>query len=648
MAVYKERQRGKTGMVYSLLGCALIAACLLLLVKNHKAAGVIVVLASVGMMVLSVLVAVNYFHTGWSVSLEHYAFIPWIMFAIEVLLAIYICYIGFKHKHYIVSLLAIIGGALTVWHEFFAGHHAPTGATLVIDKLSIIMILIIGIIGSLICIYTVAYMRVYAHHNHDVADRRVFFMAVLMIFMFAMFGLVIANSLMYLFFFWEITTFCSYLLIGYTKKPDATANALKALWMNLFGGVALAVSIVVLAQVTGVTTMDALIKLDSSSGLVAVLVFLMALAGLIKAAQMPFSTWLLGAMVAPTPSSALVHSSTMVKAGVFLIIRLSPVLGDTTVGRVVTLVGAFTFLSTALLSISQRDAKKILAYSTISNLGLIVMCASIGTVASLWTAIMMIIFHAVAKSLLFLAVGSTDHLIGSRDIEDMDGLLRTSPMLSMFLIVGILGMFLAPFGMVIAKWAAMKAVIDTGNILLLLTLAFGSSITLFFWTKWLGKIIANPYQPSAKKNKVDALEKYPMIILAFLTVLTCMTFAFISQSTIVPFLTDMFGSTAVSPINDEDSNIMLFMLMSLFVLPLFVLQFIKRRVTQNTTVYMAGENVGDNKRFHGSMGQIQQVQLRNWYLEDLFGEPKLLKKSIWIAIAVLIVGVFMIAGGSLL
>jgi len=147
-------------------------------------------------------------------------------------------------------------------------------------------------------------------------------------------------------------------------------------------------------------------------------------------------------MVAPTPSSALLHSATMVKAGVYLLIRLAPLLAGTTIGKVIALLGAVTFLASSIIAISKSDAKKILAYSTISNLGLIVTCAAIGTQESLWAAILLLIFHSISKSLLFLTGGSVEHQIGSRNVEDMDILLQVSRRLSVYMIVGIAGMFL--------------------------------------------------------------------------------------------------------------------------------------------------------------------------------------------------------------
>ena len=167
--------------------------------------------------------------------------------------------------------------------------------------------------------------------------------------------------------------------------------------------------------------------LVSGKALVLIPAALVGFAGLTKAAQMPFSSWLVGAMVAPTPVSALLHSSTMVKAGVYILVRFAPIFQGTVIGYTLAFVGAFTFLIASGIAISQTNAKRVLAYSTIANLGLVTACAGIGTAEAIWAAILLIIFHAISKSLMFLSVGTVEHRIRSREIEDMNGLIVRMP-----------------------------------------------------------------------------------------------------------------------------------------------------------------------------------------------------------------------------
>lgn len=292
-------------------------------------------------------------------------------------------------------------------------------------------------------------------------------------------------------------------------------NSFKALWMNLLGGLGFAVAIAYAAislQVINIQDLVALaVSSDAKAGLALIPVVFLAFAGLTKSAQLPFSGWLLGAMVAPTPTSALLHSATMVKAGVYLLIRLAPAMEGNLAGLMVTTIGGFTFLVTSMLAISQDDGKKVLAYSTISNLGLITACAGVGMHEAVWAAILLMMFHAVSKSLMFLSVGAVENCTGSRNIEDMHGLIVKLPGLAYVMIIGIAGMFLAPFGMLISKWAALKAYVDSGSILLVIFLVFGSATTLFYWTKWLGTLVAVHHHSErlnnvTKKKRMDLFD----------------------------------------------------------------------------------------------------------------------------------------------
>ena len=176
---------------------------------------------------------------------------------------------------------------------------------------------------------------------------------------------------------------------------------------------------------------------------------------------------------------------------IYLLIRLAPALAGTMTGEtMVSLIGGFTFIAASAMAIAQNDGKKVLAFSTVSNLGLIVACAGIGAQETIWAGVLLMIFHAVSKSMLFQAVGSVENSLGSRDIEDMHGLLLRMPKLTYIIGIGIAGMYLAPFGMLISKWAALRAFVDAGNFLLVLFLAYGSAMTMLYWTKWLSKLVS--------------------------------------------------------------------------------------------------------------------------------------------------------------
>jgi ech hydrogenase subunit A len=621
-----------------------IAALIIFITRNDNVRNIIVRFSAVITAILTLVVVFLYFKHGISFTWPCEKAMDYVIAVIEVLVAVYIITVGIKNKKYLVSLFSLVQTSLILWFEFTQKHSIEVQEGIIFDKLAAIMVLVVGLVGSLICLYAVGYMKEYHIHHNSYKDRKSFFFAILFLFLSAMFGLVLSNNLTWLYFCWELTTLCSFLLIGYTQTKEATNNAFRALVINLGGGIAFAAAIVILGMQYDTLELSALIAMKPEAA-VLVPVFLLSFAALTKSAQLPFTSWLLGAMVAPTPTSALLHSATMVKAGVYLIIRLAPLLGDTSVGRIVTLVGGVTFLACSLMAISQSDAKKILAYSTIANLGLIVICASVGTQESLWAAILLVIFHAVSKSLLFISVGSTEHQIGSRDVEDMDILAGVSKKLAFFMMIGIAGMFLAPFGMLISKWVAMKAFIDSNNILIVIILAYGSAATLFYWTKWMGKLVSKVNTKNQIKNKIHLDEEIPIFILAVLVVASCFGFPLISEHALIPYLTAVFGNQAAFPIGSGDVKLMLLMLSMLIILPISFIPIYKGDRRRLTPIYMAGENTGDNETFYGSIGKTRKVELRNWYMDSYFGVKRLSFWSDIIAVAILIVGVILLIGG---
>lgn len=518
--------------------------------------------------------AVTSLISGETVSyLPHTHGIDMLMLVVEWGLVVLVFYYSFKFRKYYCALLSIVQTGLMTWLELTGRTEIP-GNHIYADKLTIAMSLIIGIVGCLICVYALGYMKDYNRHHLDYKDRRYFFFGMLFLFLGAMMGLIFSSNLIWIYFFWEITSICSFLLIGYNQTDEAMENSFKALWMNLLGGLGFAVAIAYAAislQVINIQDLVALaVSSDAKAGLALIPVVFLAFAGLTKSAQLPFSGWLLGAMVAPTPTSALLHSATMVKAGVYLLIRLAPAMEGNLAGTMVTTIGGFTFLVTSMLAISQDDGKKVLAYSTISNLGLITACAGVGMHEAVWAAILLMMFHAVSKSLMFLSVGAVENCTGSRNIEDMHGLIVKLPGLAYVMIIGIAGMFLAPFGMLISKWAALKAYVDSGSILLVIFLVFGSATTLFYWTKWLGTLVAVHHHSEQLTNVTKKSEWTSLISLSVIMVALCLTFPLVSTYLIEPFLMDMYHQYVPNLIGTGNLYIMIMMLCTILVLPIAV------------------------------------------------------------------------------
>jgi len=583
-------------------------------------------------------VYLSYTYSGYGInffSLE----LPWLekaFFAGEIIVSLYLLYRckNIVKNEWWIPVLIIAQAGIMVYCEL-NGKPPVVEKPFYIDNLSIIMTLIIGIIGTLICVYAINYMKDYHEHHKDVKNRQGFFFFLLFLFLSAMFGIVFSNNIMWLYFFWEITTLCSFEMIGYSQDEVATRNSYRALGMNSIGGLAFAAAIYYLTKVSASPSIELSFILTQDKAVVLIPAILICFAGLTKSAQMPFSSWLLGAMVAPTPVSALLHSSTMVKAGVFVIVKFAAILQDSLAGLLLAGVGGITFLMTSMLAVTQSNAKRVLAYSTIANLGLIIMCAGVGTPQAMWAGIMLIIFHAVAKALLFLGVGTIEHKIGSRDIEDMGGLISTNPSIASIMIIGILGMFLAPFGMLISKWACIEALVISSPVLAVL-LAYGSAPTLFFWAKWMGKIVSVPLVEQKPVSKVAFDEWFVLAFLAVATITLCGFFPVIGLKSIEPYLASIY-TKAVSPLTQGNTIIMLIMLAAIILLPLSFIIF--PRKIEKTSVYLAGANTDDRGSFTGSMGIKKSVTMQNYYLTTLMSEKKLTQISVTITI-ITIIGMF--------
>ncbi|MBF0479082.1 MAG: NADH-quinone oxidoreductase subunit L [Candidatus Omnitrophica bacterium] len=546
------------------------------------------------------------------------------MLVIEVLLAVYLLWLALKRKDLIVTALLVVQTSILLFFHFGAGHHAHAEANLFLDLFSVIMALIIGVIGSLIAMYAVGYMEDFHEHHAEVKDRRPLFLGLIFIFLSAMFGVCFSNNLMWLLFFWEITTVCSFLLIGYKGDEQSITNSFLALRWNLLGGLAFLLGIVILFKNCHTIELNQMMTLSKS--LVMLPVALLCFAGITKSAQLPCSSWLVGAMVAPTPVSALLHSSTMVKAGVYLVLRFAGQLGGTTLGLFVAMIGLATFLIGSFICISQNDGKKILAYSTIANLGLIILCAGVGTYEAVWAGILLIIFHAIAKGLLFLCVGAIEHQTGSRQVEDMTGLIVRLPKIAVMLQIGIAGMFLAPFGMLISKWAVLRAIVDFSPFMAVF-LIFGSAATLFFWVKWIGKILIVDRVYEKIETRLPSGQMIAMGTLSVLTVLICGCFAVVAHYMIDPYVAAIYGNVTV--LSQGNVVVMGIMLLMVCLFPVTFLDY--GSGVKMADPYLGGANVGTGNQYRGALA-VKDMEMKNYYLDDYFNEGRLMTLGVMLGV----------------
>ncbi|MEG6545608.1 monovalent cation/H+ antiporter subunit A [Acinetobacter bereziniae] len=293
-----------------------------------------------------------------------------------------------------------------------------------LDALSLIFSLLITGIGTLIYIYAYYYL------NPKNSLSKLY--SLLMLFMAAMLGISLSNNLIILLVFWELTSISSFLLVGYWSNYEAAQRGARmAMTITGMGGLAMLGGFILIGHIAGTYQIDQLTTMTTTiqnSGLFVSALLLILLGAFTKSAQFPFHFWLPNAMAAPTPVSAYLHSATMVKAGIFLVARLLPIfVGSALFHNLVTTIGLFTLCMAAFFAIFKEDLKGLLAYSTISHLGLIMCLLGIGSPLAVAAAIFHIINHATFKAALFMIAGIIDHESGTRDLRKLSGLWQLLP-----------------------------------------------------------------------------------------------------------------------------------------------------------------------------------------------------------------------------
>jgi ech hydrogenase subunit A len=611
-----------SSLVAFLIAFPLVIGALLLIVTRASIRNPLVLIASAAIVIASIAAVVTFGNVdGVFFGLPGGIEPGYALLAAEIAITALIVVIGLMNRRFLAPGMALIQLAIALFLELTGRMPAVDPQRLFwFDRLSMVMVLIIGIIGTLICVNALGYMRDYHRASPMIRGRRNVFFSLLFVFLAGMFGLVVSNYLPMMLVFWEITTLCSFLLIGYTRTEETIGYAFKALNMNLLGGLGFGAAIAILADQH--LTLD-LAKLTAgpASGVLLGAVALLCFAGITKSAQMPFSSWLIGAMYAPSPTSALLHSSTMVKAGVFLLLRLSPAISGSAVGYLVAFVGLGTFLFVSLVAVTEQNTKKVLAYSTIGSLGLIVGCAGIGTPELAWVGVMIIIFHALAKGLLFLVVGTIENRLYTKDMENFDTLLSRLPRVSVLALVGIAGMFIAPFGIVIAKWAAIRAFLDVPGgqgAVMILIMAFGSSLTIFYWGKLLIKVLSMKNVGEYERSVQKRISRYEWLTEGALAV-GVITFTAligpISDRVVGPYALAAFHAAPRTLLNIEPAMLVV-MLASVLFLPLLAM-WASRRPYDTSDFYTSGRSANSAHVMGAALGGSRTVTLRNYYLEGV-------------------------------
>jgi NADH-quinone oxidoreductase subunit L len=385
-----------------------------------------------------------------------------------------------------------------------------------VTNLTSLMMVVVTLVGFLVNVYSLGYMR------DD--ERLTVYYAYVALFLASMLGLVLADNLLALYIFWELVGACSFLLIGFWyRKPEARAAAKKAFIVTRIGDLGLLIAILLLfwympghaldftsihnefanegAISTGVTT------------LIALLIFLGAVG---KSGQFPLHVWLPDAMEGPTPISALIHAATMVAAGVFLVARTFDIFEAAPAAMTtVAIVGAFTALFAATIALAQNDIKRVLAYSTVSQLGYMMLALGVGSV----TAAMFHLFtHAFFKALLFLAAGSVIHAVHTQDIREMGGLGSRMKVTAWTFGIGALALAgIPPLAGFWSKDAILAAALAE-NPLLFFAGAFTAFLTAVYMARLFFLVFAGKPERTAQAHESPAIMTVPLVVLAVLSV----------------------------------------------------------------------------------------------------------------------------------
>lgn len=436
-----------------------------------------------------------------------------------------------QRQHILAVLFSVLTALTSLALLPFAGSEPvvqiPLGGafgslTFVPDGLALSLTAIAAIIGSLAVIFSVDYMR------GDSQLGRYYFLV--LFFIGAMIGLVLSGNLLFTFFFWEITALCSYGLISfYNDDPKAVVGGIKALIMTQVGGVGLlAGTLIVFANIGSFQIVDLLARSSMIPPTAFALVaFSFLVAAAAKSAQFPFHTWLPDAMEAPTPVSALIHAATMVNAGIYLLARFYPVFESVPGWRMsVLLVGLISALMASLSALIAVDLKRVLAYSTVSQLGYMVYAIGAGGV---FASQFHLLSHAVFKALLFLAAGSIIHSVGTRDMRRMGGLGARMPFVRNVFIVGALALVGVPiFNGFWSKELILEAGVEHSPIWAYAIMLIGAGLTSFYAFRMVWLVFFGSEREPLRVHPAGTAMRLSLSLLAAGTCITWLLFGSLS------------------------------------------------------------------------------------------------------------------------
>ena len=346
------------------------------------------------------------------------------------------------------------------------------------DKLAIFMAMVSQALGSIIIVYSFGYIKNYEHRNEY------YFMVVL--FLAAMMGLIFSSSLLWIYFFWEITAIVCWRLIGFFREKEYVLRADKAFFITVFGALMMLCGFLMIYSQTGTFDLEEIKAWCATNGSLSDIAILFILFGILsKSATLPLHTWLADAGVAPSPVTALLHAAVLVKIGVYVFARLfvATFTIDGMWHEIVPWIAAASALVSACAALVENDIKRIVAYSTVSQLAFILLGLAVGNETGVLGGMLYILMHGIAKAGLFLCAGVVEHETHNKDIRKMGGLIKTMPVTAVsFALCAFSVMGVPPFGGFFSKYMVINGTIGSGQIAVGLTFVAGAFLTLaYLW-----------------------------------------------------------------------------------------------------------------------------------------------------------------------
>ena len=528
--------------------------------------------------------------------------------SISAILSIIVFYNGIEKNNY----------ANYVIFKWISSGNFISNWSINIDPLSSIMLVVVTLVSALVHIYSIGYMI------HDPHKPR--FMSYLSLFTFSMLALVVSDNFLQLFFGWEGVGLCSYLLIGFWYKKDAANNAaIKAFIVNRVGDFGLAIGIFLIFFYFGSINFDEVFQLAPQfaekkififgleASLITFICLFLFIGAMGKSAQFLLHTWLPDAMEGPTPVSALIHAATMVTAGVFLVVRCSPLFEySQTALNVVTIVGMVTALFAASVALVQNDIKKIVAYSTCSQLGYMFFAAGIG---AYHVAIFHLFTHAFFKALLFLGSGSVIHAFkDEQDIRNMGGVRKKLPYTYIFMLIGTLALTGFPF---LSGFYSKDAIIEFAylkNSLLGNFAVFVGIFTAFLTSIYSWRLFFKTFHGTYNNRNIPINETHEspavMLVPLFFLGMGALFAGFILKETFIGHHSDNFWKTSIFFLNEiKHDPIPLWLLLTTPTLVIIAIPISFYYFISNTKIL---------ERFTNTNLSLYNFLLNKWYIDELY------------------------------